>query len=200
MFFLNDCFFLLPEIYWVSGVIGLLLFSTGLTDILKKILITKLGYVYIYLIGLFAYILFCIPVAEYSLLNYQYSSDNFIFFYKILFLILLSFCIYVSLDYFFFERLFFVEYYFLVGFFCVSSFFLVSANDFMLFYLAIELQALILYTMAALKRYNLFSAESGLKYFVLGAFSSGLLLFGISLFYGFWGILSFYDIKFIFLK
>jgi len=75
-----------------------------------------------------------------------------------------------------------------------------SANDFILFYFTIELQALILYTLAALKRYTVFSTESALKYFVLGALSSGLLLFGISLFYGFFGTFNFYDLKFIFLK
>jgi len=76
----------------------------------------------------------------------------------------------------------------------------VSANDFILFYLSIELQALILYTLASFKRYSVFSAESGLKYFVLGAFSSGLLLFGISFFYGFLGLTNFYDIRFLMLN
>jgi len=200
MIFLNDILFLLPEIYWVSGIIGLLLFSTTLINNFRKILIVKLGYFYLYLIALFGFLISCVPATEFSLLNYQYSHDLFTFSFKILFLCFLSFCVYTSLEYFFLEKVFFVEYYFLVGLFCISSFFLVSANDFMLFYLSIELQALILYTLAALKRYNVFSAESGLKYFVLGAFSSGLLLFGISLFYGFLGIFTFYDIKFIFLK
>ena len=144
MLFLNDCFFLLPEIYWIFSVIGLLLFSTTLTNKLKKVLVVKLGYVYIYLIGLFSFVLFCVPTLECSLLNYQYSSDLFTFSFKLLFLTFLSFCVYVTLGYFFFERVFFVEYYFLVGFFCISSFFLVSSNDFILFYLSIELQALIL--------------------------------------------------------
>jgi NADH-quinone oxidoreductase subunit N len=106
----------------------------------------------------------------------------------------------MSLEYFVFERLFFIEYYFLIGILAFAGFFLISANDFIIFYFAIELQALVLYTLAALKRYNVFSAESGLKYFILGAFSSGLLLFGVSFFYGFLGITSFYDIKFLLLK
>lgn len=176
------------------------MFSTTLVNSFRKILIVKLGYFYLYLVALFGFLLSCVPATEFSLLNYQYSHDFFTFSFKILFLGFLSFCVYISLEYFFLEKIFFIEYYFLVGLFCISSFFLVSANDFMLFYLSIELQALILYTLAALKRYNVFSAESGLKYFVLGAFSSGLLLFGISLFYGFFGIFTFYDIKFLFLK
>lgn len=200
MIFLNDLFFLLPELFWIFSIIGFLLFSTVFTNKFRKILIVKLGYFYLYLIALFGVLISCVPVADFNLLNYQYSHDSFTFTFKLLFLVFLSVCIYLSFEYFFFEKVFFIEYYFLVGFFCISSFFLVSSNDFMLFYLSIELQALILYTLASLKRYNVFSAESGLKYFVLGAFSSGLLLFGISLFYGFFGIFTFYDIKFIFLK
>lgn len=98
---------------------------------------------------------------------------------------------------FFFERVYFIEYFFFLGFFCLSAFFLVSANEFIFFYLSIELQALILYTLASLKRYNSFSAESSLKYFVLGALSSGILLFGISFFYGFTGLTNFYDVRFL---
>ena len=107
--------------------------------------------------------------------------------------------VYISLGYFFLERVFFTEYFFLLGVFCLSAFFLVSAGEFTFFYLAIELQALILYTLASLKRYNVFSTESGLKYFVLGALSSGLLLFGISLFYGFTGVINLYEIRFLIL-
>lgn len=54
-----------------------------------------------------------------------------------------------------------------------------------------------MYTLASLKRYNSFSAESSLKYFVLGALSSGILLFGISFFYGFTGLTNFYDVRFL---
>ena len=68
---------------------------------------------------------------------------------------------------------------------------LVSSFDLISFYLAIELQSLCFYTLAAFKRHSAFSTESGLKYFILGAFSSGLLLFGCSLVYGFTGTTNF---------
>ena len=61
----------------------------------------------------------------------------------------------------------------------------------MLMYLAIELQSLSLYVLAAIKRNSLVSAESGVKYFILGALSSGILLYGCSLIYGFTGTTSF---------
>ncbi|KIE05581.1 hypothetical protein NF27_DP01250 [Candidatus Jidaibacter acanthamoeba] len=65
--------------------------------------------------------------------------------------------------------------------------FLVSSKNFLSLYLSLELMSLPLYIMAAFNRNNEFSAEAGLKYFVLGALSSGLYLFGASLLYGFTG-------------
>jgi len=64
--------------------------------------------------------------------------------------------------------------------------------------LAVELQSFVLYVLSAYKR-DAFSSEAGLKYFVLGAFSSGLLLFGVSLIYGFAGTTNFDDVYSIFL-
>ena len=64
---------------------------------------------------------------------------------------------------------------------------MVSANDLVSLYLAIELQSLPLYVLATFNRNDSFSSESGVKYFILGALSSGLLLYGSSLIYGFTG-------------
>ncbi len=68
---------------------------------------------------------------------------------------------------------------------------MVSANNFLSLYVALELQSFPLYVLAALRRDNAQSAEAGVKYFILGALSSGFLLFGISLLYGFAGTLDF---------
>ena len=65
---------------------------------------------------------------------------------------------------------------------------MVSANDLMSLYVGLELQSLALYVVAAMKRDDLRATESGLKYFVLGALSSGMLLYGASLIYGFTGM------------
>jgi NADH-quinone oxidoreductase subunit N len=64
---------------------------------------------------------------------------------------------------------------------------LISANNLISFYLSLELQSLALYVVAAINRDSLRSTEAGLKYFVLGALSSGMLLYGMSLVYGFTG-------------
>ena len=68
---------------------------------------------------------------------------------------------------------------------------MVSANDMLALYLGLELQSLALYVIAAINRDSIRSTEAGLKYFVLGALSSGMLLYGISLVYGYTGNTSF---------
>jgi NADH-quinone oxidoreductase subunit N len=67
----------------------------------------------------------------------------------------------------------------------------ISANDLISIYLAIEINSLAFYVLAGYKKNSAFSTEAGLKYFILGAFSSGFILFGISLIYGFTGTTNF---------
>ena len=67
---------------------------------------------------------------------------------------------------------------------------MISANDLMMLYVGLELSSLPLYVMAAIRRDNVKSSEAGIKYFVLGALSSGMLLYGISMVYGFMGTLN----------
>ena len=71
---------------------------------------------------------------------------------------------------------------------------LISSNDLMVLYMGIELQSLPLYVIAAMKRDSIRSSEAGLKYFLLGALSSGLLLYGASLIYGFAGSTNYGEI------
>jgi NADH-quinone oxidoreductase subunit N len=83
------------------------------------------------------------------------------------------------------------EYPILVLFATLGMLLMISANDLMALYLGLELQSLSLYVVAAFRRDHLRSSEAGLKYFVLGALSSGMLLYGISMIYGFTGTTSF---------
>ena len=76
----------------------------------------------------------------------------------------------------------------------LGMFIMVSSNDLILFYLGLELQSLALYILASIDRDNKKSSEAGIKYFVLSALSSGLLLYGCSLIYGFTGSTSFEEI------
>ena len=83
------------------------------------------------------------------------------------------------------------EYPVLVLFATLGMLLMISANDMLSLYLGLELQSLSLYVVAAFRRDHVRSSEAGLKYFVLGALSSGMLLYGISMIYGFAGTTSF---------
>src|SRR4029079_13992857 len=83
------------------------------------------------------------------------------------------------------------EYAILVMLSTVGMMILISAGDLIMLYLGLELMSLALYVVAASNRDNVKSTEAGLKYFVLGALSSGMLLYGASLIYGFTGTVSF---------
>lgn len=82
----------------------------------------------------------------------------------------------------------------LISFAVFALLILISSNDLITFYLSIEMQSLCLYVLATFKKTSQFSLEAGLKYFVLGAFSSSLLIFGMSLIYGSLGSTNFSDI------
>lgn len=86
------------------------------------------------------------------------------------------------------------EYFLLILLAVFGLMLLCSSYDLMSVYLAIELQSLCLYVLAAFNRESAYSTEAGLKYFILGAFSSGLLLFGISIIYAFTGTTNFEDL------
>jgi NADH-quinone oxidoreductase subunit N len=83
------------------------------------------------------------------------------------------------------------EYPILVLFAAIGMMMMISANDLISLYMGLELQSLALYVVAAIDRDNAKSSEAGLKYFVLGALSSGMLLYGASLVYGFTGTTQF---------
>ena len=85
----------------------------------------------------------------------------------------------------------------LVVFSVLGMMLMASAGNFMTLYLGLELQSLALYVLAAFDRDNVRSTEAGLKYFVLGALSSGMMLYGISLIYGFTGTTGFADVAMI---
>lgn len=91
------------------------------------------------------------------------------------------------------------EYIIILLFAVLGLFMLCSSNDLITAYLAIELQSLSFYVLAAFKKNSTYSVESGLKYFILGAFSSGLFLFGSSLIYGVSGTVNFEELKDLFI-
>ncbi|MBX6374257.1 MAG: NADH-quinone oxidoreductase subunit NuoN [Acetobacteraceae bacterium] len=122
----------------------------------------------------------------------QYVSDAFARFGKVLILIGAALSLMLALDFNETDRdLARFEYPVLILFAALGMMLMVSANDLMTLYLGLEMQSLAAYVLAAFNRDSERSAEAGLKYFVLGALASGLLLYGLSLLYGFAGTTNF---------
>ena len=101
------------------------------------------------------------------------------------------FCLIISEDTLVRQQINNFEYFILILCAILGLMLLVSSYDMISLYLAIELQSLCLYVLAASKKNSSFSTEAGLKYFILGSFSSALLLFGISVLYGCTGTTNF---------
>ena len=121
----------------------------------------------------------------------SFSRDAYSNFFKILILISSLFVLNSSKAFIIDSKLGKFEYPIIILLSILGMFFMVSSNDIILFYLGLELQSLSLYILASIDRDNLRSSESGIKYFVLSALSSGLLLYGCSLLYGFTGSTNF---------
>lgn len=123
--------------------------------------------------------------------NQMFVTNSFTSLVKAIALLLLTMVILMSLGFVHAVQKISAEFLALLMIATVGGMVLVSANDFLVFYLGLELQALSLYLLAALNRSSAKSSEAGIKYFILGCLASGLLLFGISMIYGFAGTTNF---------
>jgi NADH-quinone oxidoreductase subunit N len=121
----------------------------------------------------------------------QFVVDDFAHFMKWLVLIGSVCAILMAIGYNEHEKIARFEFPVLILFAAIGMLMMVSANDLIALYLGIELQSLSLYVVAAFRRDSARSSEAGLKYFVLGALSSGILLYGASMVYGFSGTTGF---------
>ncbi len=120
-----------------------------------------------------------------------FVTDAFAVFAKILILIAAALTLAISKPYLELNDMARFEYGVLIVFASLGMMMMVSANDLISLYLGLEMQSLSLYVIAAFRRDEQRSTEAGLKYFVLGALASGMLLYGSSLIYGFTGTTSF---------
>ena len=126
-----------------------------------------------------------------ELFNNSYKVDYLSTYMKILLILSGIFVLLSSSKYIQIIKINKIEYPILILSSIVGMMVMISSNDLILFYIGLELQSLSLYVLASFNRDNILSSESGLKYFVLSALSSGLLLYGCSLIYGFSGSTNF---------
>ncbi|MDB6176132.1 NADH-quinone oxidoreductase subunit NuoN [Paracoccus sp. Z330] len=121
----------------------------------------------------------------------MFRDDAFARFAKVTILLSAAAVLAMSVDYMDRRGLMRFEYPILITLAAIGMMMMVSAGDLLSLYMGLELQSLSLYVVAAMRRESARSSEAGLKYFVLGALSSGMLLYGASLVYGFAGTTSF---------
>lgn len=178
---------LLPEIVLAVGGMALLMVgafagerATRAVDALSVLL----------LIGVAALVV-VMPAEKQVVFNGSFVVDLFARFMKVLALAGSAVAILMSLDFMARAGQRRFEYPILVIFSTLGMMLLVSAGDLLALYLGLELMSLCLYVLAAFQRDTVRASEAGLKYFVLGALSSGMLLYGCSLIYGFTGNVSF---------
>ncbi|MBY6054851.1 NADH-quinone oxidoreductase subunit NuoN [Leisingera daeponensis] len=143
------------------------------------------------LLALVAFWIASSPDGTQTAFNGMFIDDGFSRFAKVALLLGASAVLLIGQEYMARRGILRFEYPVLVALAAVGMMMMVSAGDLMSLYMGLELQSLSLYVVAAMRRDSVRSTEAGLKYFVLGALSSGLLLYGASLVYGFAGTTQF---------
>ena len=185
---MNNINLILPEIFISLSIMFLLVLG-----VFKKNS-SKLVYNITLLVFLFSII---ITLNEtYSIDRITLFNDSIVIDYmsslmKIITLVSAFFVLVISPSYLKTFKIFKIEYPVLILSSVLGMMVMISSNDLMVFYMGLELQSLALYVLATFNRDQLKSSEAGLKYFVLSALSSGLLLYGCSLVYGFSGSTNF---------
>jgi NADH-quinone oxidoreductase subunit N len=177
----------LPEIILAVGALVMVLVGSLRGDKSYGV-VTAIGFVSIVLA--FTAVLM-LGGAKVTTFGGAFVVDGFARFMKALTLIASGAAMVLSLDFLRREKMTKFEYPILIVLATTGMMMMISANDLIALYLGLELQSLSLYILAAMNRDNARSSEAGLKYFVLGALSSGMLLYGASLVYGFTGTVSF---------
>ena len=179
--------FIFPEIFISLSIMFLLVFgvfkknSSNLIYLLSTItLIISLG------------LIFNLPQhEEIYLFNNSYKIDQLSIFMKIITIISGIFVFVSSYNYTKLEKISNIEYPILILCSLLGMLVMISSYDLIVFYIGLELQSLSLYVLAAFNKDKKKSSEAGLKYFILSALSSGILLYGCSLIYGFSGSTNF---------
>lgn len=192
--FENDFKAIFPEMFLTIAILGLLtygvIYSTA-TSYNRPVIIRAVSWLSIQSIILTILLIINNPLTSMVIFKSLLVIDNLTSFIKIVILLSCIMCILMSFDFVKHEKINAFEYTILMLLAVLGMVLMVSSYDFLSLYLALELQSLSLYVLAAFQRNSKFSTEAGLKYFILGAFASGILLFGCSMIYGFTGTTNF---------
>ncbi len=188
--FENNIKVVLPELFLCSSIIGLLFFGSFVSlsrNYRYPLISTNTSYLLVLALLFTLLLVVHNPLVSSSVFNGVFIVDWLSIVAKISILVSSIGCLLISSGYVKTYRINNFEYFVIVALAVLGQLILVSSADFLTAYLALEIQSFAFYIMAAFKRDSAYSTEAGLKYFLLGSFSSTLLLFGVSLLYGFFG-------------
>ena len=184
---MNNLDFILPEIFISFAIMFLLILG-----VFKKNSSNIIHYLSIVCLLITGILIINNPSGtQVTLFSGSFIIDNLSSFMKILTILGGASILLMSKKFLKISKIFLIEYPILILSSILGMLVMISSNDLMVFYIGLELQSLALYVLASFNRNQLKSSESGLKYFVLSALSSGLLLYGCSLIYGFSGSTNF---------
>ena len=188
---MNNLYFIIPELFISLSVMALLVLGVFKNNSSKIIF-----YFSCLIILVSLAINLNINIAQtIFLFNNSYLVDQLSLFIKSIILISAFFVMFCSYNYVIVNNILKIEYPILILCSLLGMLVMISSNDLIVFYIGLELQSLALYVLASFNRDNILSSEAGLKYFVLSALSSGLLLYGCSLIYGFSNSTNFNEIS-----
>ena len=182
---------LMPEI--ILSIFSMFIIMVGVFSKQKSISSFLLWLTCFVLVLTALLVLIVVPDDSYAF-NGAFRADGFSILFKVCILLSAAIVLAMSKDYLERSNLLNYEYSALICLSIVGMMIMVASTNLMSVYLGLELQSLALYVIAAFRRDSLKSTEAGLKYFVLGALSSGLFLYGASLVYGFSGTTNFLSI------
>jgi len=183
---MQTIFYILPELFLSLAIISILMFGIFIKKSLKLVNLLTISTL------IFAIVLVLNQPNEIiKIFNESYIIDKFSIFMKTLTFVFCLFVLLSSRDYVKNNGIDKIEYPVIVLASTLGMILMISSYDLIVFYLGLELQSLCLYILASFKRDDERSTEAGLKYFVLSALASGLLLYGCSLIYGFTGSTNF---------
>ncbi len=174
--------FIIPELFLSISIFSLIIIGVFLKKSFE--IIYRLTILVIISI---IFIIFSANFETEKIFNDSFVIDKFSIYSKLLILVSTFFVLLISKKYIIDIKNNKFEYPIIILLSILGMFIMVGSNDLIMFYMGLELQSLALYVLAAIDRDNIKSSEAGVKYFILSALSSGLLLYGCSLIYGFTG-------------
>jgi len=198
IFLYDDFYFLIPEFFFLFNFLFIFIFCVFFsnTNIYKYTRLSK-PIIFLFFLIFFYYGFLCFNSIDFNfIVSYFFFVSNELVIFLRIFFVFLSIIILLFFNSFLFTfEIFFFEFVFLYVLSCFGMLLLIMSYDFIVVYLCIELQSLCFYILIAIQRKKNKAVEAGLKYFILGSFSSTVFLLGIGFIYGATGVTNFKDLS-----